>query len=95
MAPARSRPEHPAIGGAARPSGIAIPVNLPVPIGRLRRCWDLAAALHARPHVTVLYPFLPEVELTASVRDELSIVVRDHDPFELSFETVRRFDGLV
>lgn len=78
-----------------RPSGIAVPMALPAAIARIRQRWDLAASLGARPHVTVLYPFLPEVDLQPAVRDDLAAIAASVQPFSVRFATMRRFDGVL
>lgn len=78
-----------------RPSGIAVPLALPPAVARIRRRWDLAASLGARPHVTVLYPFLPMVDLAPAVRADLALIARAVEPFSVRFATVRRFDGVL
>ncbi len=78
------------------PSGLAVPIRLPVPLARLRRRWDRAARAGAQPHVTVLYPFLRTSALTPAVRAELAAIARAEAPFEVTFRRVRRFeDGVV
>lgn len=74
------------------PSGLAVPIRLPVPLARLRRRWDRAARAGAQPHVTVLYPFLPTNALTPEVRAELATIANATAPFEVTFRQVRRFD---
>ena len=80
---------------ATRPSGIAVPIALPMAVARVRRQWDLAASLGARPHVTVLFPFLPEAKLTPAVRSALVGIAASAEPFEVRFASVRRFDGVL
>jgi hypothetical protein len=74
------------------PSGLAVPIVLPRPIARIRSRWDRAARAGARPHVTVLYPFLPTSRLTVEVRAALVEVAATVEPFDVRFERVRRFD---
>jgi len=78
-----------------RPSGIAIPIVLPSAVARIRRRWDLAASLGARPHVTVLFPFLPAPHLTPAVRADLALIAATVEPFSVSFASVRPFDGVL
>lgn len=80
---------------ATRPSGIAIPIVLPSVVARVRRQWDLAASRGARPHVTVLFPFLPEADLTPAVRADLAVIATSVEPFSVRFTGVRRFDGVL
>ena len=79
----------------ARISGVAIPIAIPPGLAEIRARWDFAAAQGAQPHVTVLFPFLPEVELTEAVRAELGLVAALLAPFEVRFANVRRFEGVV
>ena len=78
---------------ADRPSGLAVPIRLPPAIARLRRRWDRAARAGPRPHVTVLYPFLPTPPARrptsggAWPRSPVAV-----EPFEVRFHRVRRFD---
>lgn len=78
-----------------RPSGIAVPLRLPSTVARIRRRFDLAASLGARPHVTVLFPFVPGVALTPDVRRELQAVAATVEPFDVRFETASRFEGVL
>jgi 2'-5' RNA ligase len=78
------------------PSGLAIPIRLPVALASVRARWDRAALAGARPHVTVLFPFLPASDLTRAVRAALAEIAASEAPFDLRFDRVRRFDdGLV
>jgi hypothetical protein len=93
---ARHDPAGPAgTAGSTPPTGIAVPFSVPPGIAALRRRWDRAAALGARPHVTVLYPFLPAVELRTADRAVLARIAADVPSFEVRFRTVRQFDGVV
>ena len=88
-----SDPAHPAWD--LPPSGIAVPFAIPLAVAELRSSWDRAASAGAQPHVTVLYPFLPERELTPAVERELASIAATIRPFEVRFATVQRFDGVV
>jgi 2'-5' RNA ligase len=79
----------------ARISGVAIPIAIPSALAAIRDRWDFAAAQGAQPHVTVLFPFLPEVELTDAVRAALGVVAALVAPFDVRFANVRRFEGVV
>lgn len=74
------------------PSGVAVPIEIPAAIADVRRRWDRAARAGAGPHVTVLYPFLPATRLTDAVRAALADIAAGIEPFEVSFDDVRRFD---
>jgi 2'-5' RNA ligase len=75
----------------ARVSGVAIPIAVPPVIAEIRERWDFAAAQGAQPHVTVLFPFLPESELTDAVRADVATVAALVAPFDVRFAHVRRF----
>jgi hypothetical protein len=76
-------------------SGLAIPFAIPPALEAVRRRWDRAASAGAEAHVTILYPFLPCATLGRPVRTELAAIARRVAAFEVRFERVRRFDGLV
>lgn len=78
-----------------RPSGIAVPIALPPAVARLRRRFDLAASIGARPHVTILFPFVPEPALTPAVRRELQAVAATVEPFDVRFASTRQFDSVL
>ncbi len=79
----------------ARISGVAVPIAIPPGLARIRERWDFAAAQGAQPHVTVLFPFLPESELTEAVRADLAAVAALVAPFDVRFAHIRRFEGVV
>jgi 2'-5' RNA ligase len=74
------------------PSGLAVPIRLPPPLGRLRRHWDRAARAGAQPHVTILFPFLPTSALSIDVRVSLASIAAAVEPVDVTFRRVRRFD---
>ena len=76
-------------------SGLAIPFAIPPALDQIRRRWDRAALAGAEAHVTILYPFLPCASLERPVHAELAAITRGVIPFDVRFERVRRFDGLV
>ena len=76
-------------------SAIVARVPLPRALERLRRSWDRAASVGVPAHVTVLFPFLPAEQLRPDVRRELATLVAAHPPFDLRFEQVGRFAGVV
>jgi 2'-5' RNA ligase len=86
--PGRPAPDLP-------PSGLAVPIAIPLALAQLRSHWDRAALAGAQPHVTVLYPFLPEPDLTPAVEAELARIAATVRPFDVRFERVRPFHGLV
>jgi len=76
----------------AERSGLAVPIAIPTALARLRDRYDRAAAQGARPHVTVLFPFLPCPELDDDVRERLRAIAAGVAPFDVAFRRVRRFD---
>ena len=76
-------------------SGVAVPISIPRALAAIRDRWDLAAASGAQPHVTVLYPFLPEDALVPDVRAAFEAVAATVAPFDVAFREVRRFDTVV
>ena len=75
----------------------AIVARVPVPpaLDRLRTSWDWAASVGVPAHVTVLFPFLPAERLRPEVRRELAAVAAAHPPFDVRFQQVGRFPGVV
>ena len=73
-------------------SALAVPVAVPRALARLRDRWDPTGA---RPHVTVMYPFLPCAELGPAIRADLVAIAGRVAPFEARFERLRRFVDLV
>lgn len=75
----------------------AIVVRIPVPpdLARLRARWDRAAGRGVPAHVTIVYPFLPGARLDADVRRSLAAITATHEPFEVEFDRVERFPGVV
>ena len=81
--------------GTTPVSALAVPFRVPPSLVRLRRRWDFAALAGAGAHVTVLFPFLPCTELDSRVRAELASIADRMPAFDVRFERVRRFPGLV
>lgn len=75
----------------------AVVVRIPVPrdLDRTRRRWDSAAGAGVPAHVTILYPFLPAGRLVPGVRAELAGIAAVLDPFDVRFDRVGRFAGVV
>jgi hypothetical protein len=46
-------------------------------------------------HVTILYPFVPAAGLVPAVREVLAEIARKVEPFDVRFEEVGRFPGVV
>ena len=81
--------------GTTLVSGLAVPFRVPPALVRLRRRWDYAALAGAGAHVTILFPFLPCPDLQPGVRAELAAIAGRLPAFDVRFERVRRFPGLV
>jgi 2'-5' RNA ligase len=79
----------------ARVGALVVPFTVPPALARVRQRWVYAALTGAGPHVTILFPFLPCAELGPAVRAELAAIARIVPAFEVRFERVRRFPGLV
>ena len=77
-----------------RESAIVVRIRVPAAIDRLRRAHDRAARVGVPPHVTILYPFVPAVELTLAVRDEVAAIAREIRTFTVTFASAARWAGL-
>lgn len=75
----------------------AIVARVPVPpaLEHLRRRWDLAAGTGVPAHVTILFPFLSADALLPALRRDLAAIARAHQPFDVRFERVDGFPGVV
>jgi 2'-5' RNA ligase len=76
-------------------SALVVPFSLPAALAHVRQRWDHAALTGAGPHVTILFPFVPCVELGLPARAQLAAIARAVPAFEVRFERVRRFPDLV
>jgi 2'-5' RNA ligase len=76
-------------------SAVVVRVPLPLRLARLRAQRDWAASMGVPPHVTILYPFLPAARLAPAIRDVLAEVAAAVEPFDIRFERVGRFPGVV
>lgn len=76
-------------------SAIVVRVPVPLAIERLRRRWDRAAGIGVPAHVTIVYPFVPPVELDPGVRRILAELAAEHEPFDVRFDRVGRFPTAV
>jgi 2'-5' RNA ligase len=76
-------------------SAVVVRVPLPARLAGLRAQRDWAASVGVPAHVTVLFPFVPAVRLVPAVRRELAAIGRTVEPFEVRFEQVGRFPGVV
>ena len=72
-----------------------VPLGIPRNVAGIRRRWDTAAQAAARPHVTVVYPFLPCPYLGPSVRATLADLAGSVAPSEVVFARMRRWPRLV
>lgn len=75
----------------------AVVVRVPVPptIERLRRRWDRAAGVGVPAHVTIIYPFMRPMDLDPAVRRSLAGLAAEHEPFDVRFNRLDRFPGIV
>jgi 2'-5' RNA ligase len=76
-------------------SAVIVRVRLPGPLERLRSRHDPGAASGIPPHVTLLFPFLSTIELTAGVRGVLAEIGASVPPFDVRFARVERFPEAV
>jgi hypothetical protein len=76
-------------------SAIVVRVPLPRGLAAIRSRDDLAASLGVPPHVTILYPFVPAVTLTGSVRKAVAEIALTMPRFDVRFATVGRWPGVV
>lgn len=60
-------------------------------VGRLRERFDSSAALGVPAHITVLYPFMPPEDVTASVLQRIEGALRNAQAFAFSLAKVARF----
>ena len=76
-------------------SGVVVRAQLPAPLERLRRREDFAAKVGVPAHVTLLFPFMPAVELRPGVRRALADIAATVEPFDVRFAEIGRFPGVV
>ncbi|MEV0353089.1 2'-5' RNA ligase family protein [Nonomuraea sp. NPDC050680] len=60
-------------------------------VGGWRRRFDSSARAGVPAHVTVLFPFLDIDRIGPAVIDDLSVLIGEHSPFAVRFDTCRRF----
>jgi 2'-5' RNA ligase len=71
-------------------TAVLVPVaDLSPLVDRFRATFDRSAAWGVPPHVTILYPFVPD--LSASVLARLAAAVSSVAAFDVSFDSVRWF----
>jgi 2'-5' RNA ligase len=80
---------------AAGEGAIIVPVEVPVPVRRLRDRMDPSAAQGVPAHVTLIYPFLPPAELNDEVRATLAAIVASEPAFPFTLTRVGRWPELV
>jgi 2'-5' RNA ligase len=76
-------------------SAVIIPVEVPVPIRRLRDRMDASAALGVPAHVTLLYPFVAPAALDDAVRAELGRIIGTEVVFPFALRHVERWPNVV
>lgn len=76
-------------------TAVVVRITVPPALARLRRAWDRDARAGIPTHVTILFPFVEPRDLGRSVRDELAGIAAAHEPFDVRFERVGRFPGVL
>jgi 2'-5' RNA ligase len=79
----------------ANESAIVVRIRVPAAIDRLRRTHDPSAQLGVPAHVTILYPFLAASQLAPDVRERIAEIAGEFRVFEVTFESVARWPGVV
>jgi 2'-5' RNA ligase len=72
-----------------------VPVELPVPLRRLRDGLARVPGLGVPPHVTLLYPFMAPAALTDDIRRRVAAIVAAEQAFSFTLRQVRRWPGVV
>jgi 2'-5' RNA ligase len=76
-------------------SAVVVRVALAPQLEQIRRHDDLAASLGVPAHVTLLFPFLPVTRLEPPIRRALAEIAATVQPFDVRFQRVGRFPGVV
>ena len=76
-------------------SAIIVPVEVPIPVRRLRDRFDPSAAEGVPAHVTLLYPFMPLDALTDELRAELGVLIGEQPAFPFALTRVERWPDVV
>lgn len=76
-------------------SAVIVPIALPPDLLAVRERGDLMAPRGVPPHATVLFPFLPVRQLTATVQLALAGMAMEREPFVARFDQVRCRDLMV
>ena len=83
------------MSGAGHETALLVRMPHAVPaVENCRRQFDPAARQAMPPHVTVLYPFVPQ-DRYLEVRAALAGVLAEHEPFDYSLVAVRSFPGVI
>lgn len=74
---------------------LIVPVDVPVPVRRLRDRMDPAAAQGVPAHITLLYPFMPPTAVDDATRRELERIIAGEPVFSFTLERVERWPEVV
>jgi 2'-5' RNA ligase len=75
--------------------GIIVPVDVPVPVRRLRDRMDPSAVQGVPAHVTLIYPFMHPAEIDAATRRRLEQIVAGEPSFSFALTRVGRWPDVV
>ncbi len=81
--------------GTPGEGALIIPVDVPVPVRRLRDRMDPSAAQGVPAHVTLLYPFMPPEALDDDTRRRLAQIVASEPVFSFVLARVARWPNVV
>jgi 2'-5' RNA ligase len=74
---------------------LIVPVDVPVPVRRLRDRMDPAAAEGVPAHITLLYPFMPPTAVDEVIRRELERIIAAEPVFPFTLGRVERWPDVV
>lgn len=74
---------------------IIVPVEVPIPVRRLRDRMDPSAAQGVPAHVTLIYPFMAPDALNDSVRADIERIVAGEPAFPFTLTRVGRWPDVV
>lgn len=84
---------------AAKPApgegAVIVPVEVPIPVRRLRDRMDPSAAQGVPAHVTLLYPFMPPDALDDTVRARLTRIIGAEPAFPFTLARMARWPDVV
>jgi 2'-5' RNA ligase len=81
---------------ARQPEGaLIVPVDVPVPVRRLRDRMDPAAAQGVPAHITLVYPFMPPSAVDEATRRELDRIIASEPVFPFTLARVGRWPDVV